>query len=392
MLVYIGTLDFAAKPSGEVDVVRAVRGAGSSLKPFIYAEAASGGLLVASTIILDAPLRYGDYSPGNYDGIFYGPVSAGFALSHSLNTPAVRVVAQLGEERVRENFKRLGLSLYKASTQMSAGLSLALGADGCTLWDITRAYAMLATGGRAFEPSLTAQSKRQESASAVFSPEVCAMISAMLRERPFGYSGLDVAWKTGTSNNNCDAWCFAFTPDYTLGVWFGNKDGKRSTDLVGAVAAVPTACEIFEWLYYGKIQPRWPDESKILEWRELCAESGLTPGAFCARKSRQTAIPGLPLVACQSCTPESRTPFQIVSPVPKQYQVPPGKNAVTLKLHAGRPNVSWFLNDRPIGENLTEYEFPGNARYTLRALASKGDPDAPPSSSEVSFSVTKNTP
>ena len=68
VLVRIGTLDFSAKPDGQVDAVRAVRSAGSALKPFIYAEAAGAGYLVSSTKLLDAPVRYGDYAPENFDG------------------------------------------------------------------------------------------------------------------------------------------------------------------------------------------------------------------------------------------------------------------------------------------------------------------------------------
>ena len=392
VLVYIGTLDFSAKPDGEVDVVRAVRSAGSSLKPFIYAEAVSGGLLVNATKILDAPLRYGSYAPGNYDGRFHGKVTAGFALSHSLNTPAVRLTAKLGEERICETFRRAGLAGDRFGRKQSPGLSLALGTEGYSLWDITSAYAMLASGGTPVALSLTPEGGRKKTDRRCFPEAVCLMVSTMLRERPFGHGGLDVAWKTGTSNNNCDAWCFAYTPDYTLGVWFGNKDGRRAADLTGASAALPVACDIFELLYRNTPPPRWPDETKILELRELCAESGLTPGAFCTRRSRQTAIPGLPLAACTSCAPAPRRKLRIFSPAPKQYQAPPGKNSVRLGLRADRRNVLWFLDGRPIGADLTEYEFPENARCTLRAVEQMSDPSSPPESAEVTFSVTGNVP
>ena len=392
VLVYIGTLDFSAKPDGEVDVVRAVRSAGSSLKPFIYAEAIGGGLLVSATKILDAPVRYGGYAPGNYDGGFHGKVTAGFALSHSLNTPAVRLTAALGEKRVCETFRRLGLGAERPARRPSPGLSLALGTEGYSLWDITCAYAMLASGGRVVTPSLTPGGGHEKEGRRCFPEAVCFMVSSMLRERPFGYGGLDVAWKTGTSNNNCDAWCFAYTPEYTLGVWFGNKDGRRSADLVGSTAALPAACEIFELLYRGKAPPRWPDETKILELRDLCADSGLTPGAFCRRRSRQTAIPGLPLAACTACVPARRRKLRILSPAAKQYQASPGKHAVRLELRADRRDLLWFLNGRPLGADPAEYEFPENARYTLRAVERGRAPSATPEAAEVTFSVTGNAP
>ena len=390
VLVRIGTLDHSAKPDGEVDVVRAVRSAGSALKPFIYAEAIAGGLLVNFTKVLDAPLRYGSYAPGNFDGRFHGLVTAGFALSHSLNTPAVRLTAKLGEDRVCETFRRAGLGVERHSRKQSPGLSLALGTEGYSLWDITCAYAMLASGGILVKPSLTVRRERESPGRRCFPEAVCLMVSAMLRERPFGYGGLEVAWKTGTSNNNCDAWCFAYTPDYTLGVWFGNKDGRRSADLVGASAALPAACEIFELLYRGKPRPRWPDGAKLLELRELCAGSGLTPGVFCRSRSRQTAIAGLPLAACTACAPAQRRKLRILSPAPKVYQPAPGKNTVRLELRADRRDLLWFLDDRPIGTDPGEYEFSGNARFTLRAVERGGDPSSPPESAEVTFSVTGN--
>jgi len=392
VLVYIGTPDITAKPDGEVDSVRAVRSAGSSLKPFIYAEAIGGGLIVSATKILDAPVRYGSYAPGNYDGRFYGKVSAGSALARSLNTPAIRLTARLGEKRVNETFERIGLSIRRPGRNVSAGLSLALGTRGYTLWDITRAYVLLARGGDLLQPSLSRDGGRKNERKKCFPPEVCLMVSAMLRERPFGHGGTDAAWKTGTSNNNCDAWCFAFTPHHTVGVWFGNKDGKRSPDLVGVSAALPAACGIFELLYPNGTSPRWPDAGKRLELRPLCAESGLTPGAFCRRLSREFVIPGLPLESCTACAPEKRPILTILSPAAKQYRVAPGQKKVRLQLLTDGGSVSWFLNDRPIGEDLAEYGFSPGARYTLRALERTEDHKVPPRSAEVTFSVAGDGP
>ncbi len=389
VLVYIGTLDFSDKAAGQVDAVQAPRSAGSTLKPFIYAEACRGGWLISATRLWDAPIRYGDYTPGNYDGLYHGNVTAAYALSRSLNTPAIRLVAMLGEQRVMDVFRSFRISLEQMEKERVPGLSIALGSDGSTLWNLTRAYAMLASGGNLFEPVLSRNTGTPLQKKSVLSREVCTMISSMLRERPFGYSGLDAAWKTGTSNNNCDAWCLAYTPDYTLGVWYGNKNGKRSPDLVGATAAVPPAAEIFELLYQGRPQPHWDDEISVLELRELCSKSGLTPGPFCAKKSRQPAIPGLPLRACQNCNPDRRTSFRVVSPAAKEYQIPRGREKILLKLSTGGKNAVWYLNNRKIGENLTEYEFSGDERYTLRAVEILSSPDEAPRTAEVIFSVKK---
>ena len=389
VLVSIGTLDFSDPAGGEVDSVRAVRAAGSAVKPFLYAEAISGGLIVSETILTDAPVRYGSYSPGNYDGRFHGNVSAAYALSHSLNTPAVRLAARLGDGRVRRLLLRSGLEPRLTAKGIPSGLAAALGADGYRLLDLTRAYAMLANDG--ILPELTLLPREGEvpgtAPEPVFHAKACAMTAFMLRSRPFGTTSFPVAWKTGTSNNNCDAWCFAFTPDYTLGVWFGNKSGARSADLVGAEAALPAASAVFDLLYRDRPLPAWPDADVLFESRELCAQTGLSPSPFCRKFMKCHTIPGLPLARCGVCAGLARSPLKILSPAPGSYYAPPGRNSVTLNLRASRGDVLWFLNGQLLEGAVSDHEFPAGARYTLRAVEKNFDPVAGPASAESVFSV-----
>ena len=122
--------------------------------------------------------------------------------------------------------------------------------------------------------------------------------------------------------------------------------------------------------------------------RELCADSGLAPGAFCKRKSLQPTLPGIPLESCRLCGGENRPVLKILSPLPKAYMPSPGRDSVTLKLAAaGALKVSWYLNGRPLEGTPQEYTFPGGARYTLRAVEDPGDPETPVRSAEVTFSV-----
>ena len=389
ILVSIGTLDFSDPAGGEVDSVRAVRAAGSAVKPFLYAEAISGGWIVSDTILTDAPVRYGSYSPGNYDGTFHGNVSASYALSHSLNTPAVRLAARLGEERVRRVFLRSGLKPRLAAKGIPSGLAAALGTDGYRLIDLTRAYAMLANGGILPDLALLPRTGTDSGTppEPVFHEKACAMTALMLRSRPFGSTPFPVAWKTGTSNNNCDAWCFAFTPDYTLGVWFGNKNGSRSDDLVGAAAALPAASAVFDLLYRDRPLPAWPDPDVLFENRELCAQTGLTPSPFCRKRMKSRTIPGLPLASCRTCARLVHAPLKILSPAPGSYYAPPGRNSVTLNLRASSDGVLWFLNGRLLEDAGPDREFPAGARYTLRAVEKDFDPVAGPASAESVFSV-----
>ncbi len=259
-VVYLGTLHFASPAAGQVDAAIARRQAGSTLKPFFFAEAIEGGLLVPATRLLDAPIRYGTYAPGNYDGTFLGTLSAAEALARSLNTPVIRLLAELGETRCL----RLLDKLHLAPAQES-GLALALGTGGVSLLSLTRAYHALPTH---------------------FSPETAELIAHMLR-RPLPGTALDIAWKTGTANNNTDAWCVGWTPEWTVGVWFGNKRGGRAAALVGIEAAAPAVGELFTRLYAGHPPPLWPNTCPLAP---LCPESGLTPGPGCCARSRQSTV------------------------------------------------------------------------------------------------------
>ncbi|MGN0890657.1 MAG: transglycosylase domain-containing protein, partial [Candidatus Spyradenecus sp.] len=321
-VVYLGTFHFASPAAGQVDAAIARRQAGSTLKPFFFAEAIEGGLLAPATRLLDAPLRYGSYAPANYDGTFLGSVSAAEALARSLNTPVIRLLAELGEARCL----RLLAALDLAPAEQS-GLALALGTGGITLLSLTRAYHAL---------------------GAHFSPETAELIAHMLR-RPLPGTALDVAWKTGTANNNTDAWCVGWTPDWTVGVWFGNKRGGRAEALVGLEAAAPAVGELFTRLYQNAPPPRWPNTCPLAP---LCPDSGLTPGPGCPTSRPETTLgaihPRIPLRRCnRPHTPDTDTTppperCQILSPQPGTYRL--GRDA--LPLQAKPAGGTWLCDGR----------------------------------------------
>lgn len=381
VLVYLGTLRFDSGSSGQVDSVRAVRSAGSALKPFLYAEAVDGGKIVSSTILNDSPVRYGDYVPGNYDGKYRGKVTAEYALSRSLNVPAVGIAAMLGEKRCLALFEKLGIGVNLKDGR--AGLSLALGTAGHTLYDITRAYSALTGNGDLPELSFFPGKVPEFRKKSVFLPQTSAMTASMLRSLPLPGTSCPVSWKTGTSNGTRDAWCFAFTEDYTLGIWVGNKSGKSSPNLVGATAAAPVAGEIFDLLYAGTPPPRLPDENTIFETRPLCEVSGLTPGPFCERRIPRFVIPGLPLVSCSSCGEKRRKPPRILSPLPQHYIPRIGRKTVALALKADLEKVSWYVNGEFVGKGGILHEFAVGKRYAVRCASDQGE-------SEIRLSVGEN--
>ena len=364
-LVFLGTLDFEAPGDGQFNAASAIRSAGSTLKPFLYAEAVEGGLIAADTRILDAPVRYGSYAPGNFDGSFRGPVKASYALAHSLNTPAIRLAAMLGESRMTELAGRLNI-LSPFRREEDYGLSMALGSAGHTLLGLTNAYRVLATDGVLRPVSFRHTSERSPAKKArrIFSGGTCQMLMNMLTSLPLaGFEGT-AAWKTGTSNGLRDAWCFACTETLTVGVWFGNKDGAPSDALVGGSAAAPAAGEILSIAASRyKLTPyrsAWPSESR-LESVEICAGSGLSASPHCERVETAQKPVGIPLRQCTNCSAAGETSFRIVSPAPTVYVAEDGAQ-VQLDLDAG-PGVQWFADGVFLGEVAEKQSFtPGTHR------------------------------
>lgn len=316
---YVGTLDFDSKAGGQVDVVRAVRSAGSTLKPFIYLEALAGGIVTPDTTLMDAPVRYGGYAPGNYDGTYRGAVTATEALSQSLNTPVIRLLAAMGEDRVAEAFARYGLT----GSVKTNGLSLALGSAGYRMLDIAEAYRKLAV----------AASDGKDS----WPPAV--QLARMLRTLPMpGAPDLDIAWKTGTSNNLKDAWCFAYTPDWVVGVWYGNKDGKASQRLVGVEIAAPAAGEILSRLYEGRpTTMQWGQTPA--EWRSQTPQKGGQAPKYNVKKSLFL---------------QERAKVMVLSPAPQVYKLPPGVKTLTLDLECSEKAVYWYWNGVGLGTDPAE--------------------------------------
>ena len=347
-IAYVGTLDFDAVPGGQFDAAaRGLRSGGSVLKPFIYYEALRGGVAVADSVMVDAPVRYAGYTPKNFDSTYRGRVSAAFALSESLNTPAVRLLAALGEGRIAGRLEELGLAA--PGHIATNGLSLALGTAGYRLVDLVHAYRTLVPG----------RSDDIEEGARV-------MLSEMLRTIQLPGTAHAVAWKTGTSNNNCDAWCFAYTPEYVVGVWFGNKDGTRSESLVGARVAAPAAAEIVEMLYAGRKPPIWPMARDYTASARLCARTGAKAGPACEESFEGQTLAKIPLRLCEACARPARR-VVIVSPAPREYMRADGAESVVLPLDAGRADVFWFVDGAPLPAGARDYAFaPG--KHLVAAL------------------------
>jgi penicillin-binding protein 1A len=239
--------------------VQAFRQLGSTFKPIVYTAAIDRGYTPAS-IIVDAPVTYpaGNgqiYSPHNYDHKFLGPITLRYALEESRNIPAIKMMDTLGPKNVLDYAKRFGFE-----EDFPPYLPIALGAGDATLIDITSAYTTFPNQGVRMKPYFVQTVKDREGnlleenrgePSDVIRADTAFVMVNMLRgvlsPRGTGARGtaLANAWplagKTGTVDENTDAWFVGFDPDITAGVWMGYDDKRKSLGAVeqGAFAALP---------------------------------------------------------------------------------------------------------------------------------------------------------
>ena len=226
---------------------------GSSFKPFAYATAFEKGFL-PETVLFDVPTEFSTscasnrkscYHPENYDGLFKGPISMRSALDESRNVPSVKTLYLAGLVDTLKTAKDMGIhSLGEASTY---GLTLVLGGGEVTLLDMTSAYSVFANQGlREPETAVLSVTDKNgniieeytKSESQVLPKNVALQISDVLSDNnariptfgansPMYFPGRDVAAKTGTTNDNRDAWLVGYTPNIAVGVWSGNSDNSK---------------------------------------------------------------------------------------------------------------------------------------------------------------------
>ncbi len=258
VLAYVGSNgSLSSRPY--VDGVMAFRQAGSTLKPFLFAEAFERRLLTPATRLDDSPVDLnignGVYRPRNYDHIFRGPVAARSALASSLNVPAVLTLKLTGVEEFLGTLGRLGFANLRDAEHY--GYSLALGSVTVRLWDLVNAYRSLARGGL-WSPLRLSAGDPAGPTKRVFSNATAFQIGEILSDREnrsatFGWENAlstrfwSVA-KTGTSKDMKDNWCVGYTQDVTIGVWVGNFDGTPMWNVSGTSGAAPVWRELMALL------------------------------------------------------------------------------------------------------------------------------------------------
>ena len=295
----VGSCDFFSEDDqGQVNGATAPRSPGSALKPFTYALAFELGLITPDSVLADIPANYTGYEPENYDRSYRGPVAAREALAASLNIPAVRLLQQVGPPALLNFLRDLGLTTLTRDAR-HYGLSLTLGSTETTLLELTNAYATLARLG-VHRPYRLLETEPPAPGRRVLSEGAAYLVADVLTDttrlngatlwRP-EFSGVRMAWKTGTSFGHRDAWTITYTPDYTVGVWLGNFSGKPSRELVGVRVAAPVAARIMNQLYGGR-PSSWYARPASVGSRRVCAVSGLPLGDHCPQAAEGQSLPG----------------------------------------------------------------------------------------------------
>ncbi|MGJ4729213.1 penicillin-binding protein 1C, partial [Luteimonas sp. SDU101] len=300
---YVGSLDLLDRSRlGHVDMVRAWRSPGSTLKPFLYGMALDDGLIHSESLLVDAPQSFGGYRPGNFDAAFNGPVGAATALRLSLNVPAVDLLDRVGPARFAARLDNAGIAL-RFPRGASPNLSLILGGTGARLEDLVGAHAALHRGGIAGRVRYTPDDPMIE--RRLLSPGAAWIVGEILQSNPRPGEGEGmfdatrrprVSWKTGTSYGFRDAWAIGGTGSHTVGVWVGRPDGTPLPGQYGALTALPLLFEVVDSLPSARGDAVAPPMPAEVARREVCWPLGTAAdaqdGALCQRRFEAWVLDG----------------------------------------------------------------------------------------------------
>jgi len=248
VLAHVGSADyFDDSRAGQVDMTRAVRSPGSTLKPFIYGLAFEDGFVHPESLIDDRPIRFGSYAPENFDQTFQGTVPVRKALQLSLNVPAIALLDRVGASRLASRLRQAGANLVLPKDE-APGLAMGLGGVGVTLQDLALLYAGLPRLGTTRHlREIMRDDGDQRDPQRLMDQAAAWQVGTVLlgTPPPENAAAGRIAFKTGTSYGYRDAWSVGFDGRITIGVWVGRPDGAPVPGLIGRVAAAPILFDAF---------------------------------------------------------------------------------------------------------------------------------------------------
>jgi penicillin-binding protein 1C len=345
ILASVGSADYLdPRRFGWIDMTRASRSPGSTLKPFIYGLGFEEGMIAQETLIEDRPADFGGYRPRNFDMGYQGDVTVRHALQLSLNVPAVRILDAVGPARLTARMRQAGVT-PSLPPGGAPGLAIGLGGAGVTLRDLVQLYTGLANGGtaRRLRDGTETQFRELDNGfllDAAASWQVNDILSGV--RPPQGASARLLAYKTGTSYGYRDAWSVGYDGGHVIGVWVGRPDSGSVPGLSGYASAAPVLFEAFEKSGLPSVPFKRPPAGSF---RVAAADLPVTLQRFQA--------PGAALHATSGMAVAEPAP-RIVFP-PDGARVDLGAagtapSALVLKLQGGRAPFRWLANGRPLAD------------------------------------------
>ena len=358
ILASVGSAAYRADTrQGFVDMTTALRSPGSTLKPLIYAMAFDEGIAHPETMIEDRPTSFGSYTPSNFDGRFRGTIRLRRALQLSLNIPAVKLLDAVGPARLVARLRRAGANPVLPNAGRP-GLAVGLGGVGLSLEDLVRIYGSLANGGKIIRLHAYGAERGTAPEKRLVSPEAAWQIGNILSglAPPAGAPAGSIAYKTGTSYGNRDAWAIGFDGRHVAGIWMGRADGTPVPGAFGADLAAPVLFEVFARLKTN------PDPLPPPPPATLIATNGELPAPLRHFRPRGT------LLEMQSQAP-------IIS-FPPDGAMLEAQGPVIVRVREGTAPYTWLVNGRPAIIASHEREAPLDLQapgfFTLSVIDARG--------------------
>jgi penicillin-binding protein 1C len=350
VIAHVGSSDyFDSRRLGAIDMTTAIRSPGSTLKPVIYGLGFEAGRAHPEMLIEDRAVRFGNYTPKNFDEDFHGTVTIRQALAASLNIPAVKVLDAVGPQRLLSRMKRVGLDPVLPG-EGEPTLAIALGGLGLRMSDLASLYASLARGGRTVDITHVLQAAPQRRndvpaaqklagptlAKRLLSPVAAWYVTDILKDAPppANAKGGRIAYKTGTSYGYRDAWAVGYDGRHTVTVWIGRADGSSTPGLTGRTAAAPILFDAFQ-----RIAPARtafpPAPPGILR----------AAGPFLPPPLKRFSEPGSDIAAGAFLDP----PVQIAFPPDRsELETPDPDLPLVLKAEGGALPLVWMVDGKPV--------------------------------------------
>ena len=346
---------------------------GSSIKPLaVYAPAIDKGLITPQSIYTDKKVTYGDWSPKNFYTGFKGDMTVRAAVQLSVNTIAVQIVDELGTDVSYDYLKnKFKLSNVTESDKVLGALGLGGLTTGTSVTDMAAAYSAFPNDGIYNSPITFTKiidstgkvilKNKSESSSAVSKSTAATMNDLLHGVVTSGtgtganISGITIAGKTGTTDNNVDKWFVGYTADYCAAVWYG-YDTQKPMNHVSGNPAVTAWKKVMQPVLKNissnnKLDVTYQTNNKTVE---ICTISGLIPSDYCRAhntvKAEQLAPSAIPT---ETCSANKHTAVEELDP--ETAETPTQSNGIQTPV-TGNPSTNTTTPQAPSGNQPTTPE------------------------------------